>query len=678
MNFLERALLTVSKGVPVIRLRPNSKAAMDSGWPQLATTDVETIKKWNEESPESNCGAVATPEGFWFWETDSADVAQRVFADTGKNLSDIPTFKVRSRPHRGHFYFKQNDASRAMGNVAQSYVQDQDWSARVHGAYVVSSGSLHPDTGLPYAPINDNPIIEAPQWLIDWLMSQKIQKLSAPNGVNGVDAPRNERGLVPHGAIHNYLLTQAGKLRAMGLGQEEIEPALLKIAYDNCQPPLDDEKIIKLAKSICNFPAGQSGSLTLNQVPESAAEPEEEIEFENIEYPVFPKWVMSGTSIYENFVKPYCAVNSRVDYFMWMPTAAMMLNYLGTKIKVPLKGWKPSIYLVLIGEKGRANKSSSIKDGMKFLEFAGVLQMYSKDTKNADGKTVVWEAGSPEGLGTDMQRINCKNAVLFYDELSSLVSKAGIEGSGMNSALLKMYESANFSNSIKAKKDAFSVAPDTYVATVVTATTDKKFTELWSKLAGEDTGLDDRFTFLLQPENLPETTIQEVVPYQLGALETRKLIDRAVNQGEFKFFDQTPFIETLKKYGTRAEIRAEKWALYFAMDMGLTEIDEDCVERGIALARYEAEVKKYLMTFEAKNDESNIQQSLMRLLKKSNGRLTYREVERKLSIGRYGTTLWNRAFFGLINSGYIVQEGRGAKGDPKCVRMIRDMDFNGD
>jgi hypothetical protein len=244
--------------------------------------------------------------------------------------------------------------------------------------------------------------------------------------------------------------------------------------------------------------------------------------------------------------------------------------------------------------------------------------------------------------------------------------------------LLKMYESANFSNSIKSKKDAFSVAPDTYVATVVTATTDKKFTELWSKLAGEDTGLDDRFTFLLQPENLPETTIQEVVPYQLGALETRKLIDRAVNQGEFKFFDQTPFIETLKKYGTRAEIRAEKWALYFAMDMGLTEIDEDCVERGIALARYEAEVKKYLMTFEAKNDESNIQQSLMRLLKKSNGRLTYREVERKLSIGRYGTTLWNRAFFGLINSGYIVQEGRGAKGDPKCVRMIRDMDFNGD
>ncbi len=683
MTFLDIALPLAKMGVPLTPVRPGTKRAFLPDFPTTATTDQAQLEQWDKLYSDHNAACVARAEegGVWFWEVDSADVMPRISKDTGHDvLTEISTFRVRSRPGRGHFYFRHDSLSLSLGNISQTYVVGQDWSVRTNREYVVAPGSIHPDTGQPYQALNwGTEIATAPKWLIDWLLSQKIQKHSAPQGTQGVDPVRNENGKVPHGSIHGYMLTQAGKLRAMGLDADGIEAPLLALVHANCEPPIDDSKVRQMAKSICNFPAGTpvSSSLALTQSPSVPYEPEpEEINFETIEYPVFPKWVMHGTSIYEKFVKPYCAVNSRVDYFMWMPTAAMMMNYLGTKVSVPLKGWKPSFYIVLIGEKGRANKSSSVKDGMKYLEFASVLQMYGKEIKNADGKTVVWEAGSPEGLGTDMQRINCKNAVLFYDELSALVSKARIEGSGMNSALLKMYESNNFSNSIKSKKDAFSVAPDSYVSTLITATTDKKFTELWSQLAGEDTGLDDRFTFLLQPENLPDTKIQEVVGFQEAALETKKLIDKAVNQKVYQFFDQTPFVEALKKYGTRAEIRAEKWALYFAIDMGLSEIDEDCVERGIALARYEAEVKKFLMTFESKNDESAIQQSVVRLLKKNKGKMESRDLERKLSVTRYGTTLWNRAFFGLVNAGYIAADGRGVKGDPRVIRLLRDMRFS--
>src|SRR5271170_876299 len=126
MNFFERAEATARKGVPIIRLRPNSKAAMDSGWPQLATTDLETLKKWNDETPTANCGAVALDNSAWFWETDSPEVAARVKKETGHDINLIQTFKVRSRSGRGHFYFKQNDTSRAMGNLAQTYVVGQD------------------------------------------------------------------------------------------------------------------------------------------------------------------------------------------------------------------------------------------------------------------------------------------------------------------------------------------------------------------------------------------------------------------------------------------------------------------------------------------------------------------------------------------------------------------------
>jgi hypothetical protein len=680
--FFQSAKKLAEKGVPVIRLRPNSKIAFDREWPNLATTDLEILKKWAEETPNANCGAVASNGGIWMLEVDSPDVVARIQKETGHDITAIQTYKIRSRPGRGHFYFKSTPASDAMGNIAQTYVLGQDFSCRVKNSYCVGSGSLHPDTGLPYIALNDAPIIEAPQWLIDWLLSQKIQKHSAPQGAQGRDLIRNENGRISHGGIHNWMLTQAGKLRAMGLDANSIETPLLALVHANCEPPIDENKVRQMAKSICNFPVGapvsSSLALTQSQVVGPPQEPEEELSFEEIEYPLFPKWVMHGTSLYEGFAKPYCAQNSRIDYFMWAPAAAMMMNYLGNKVSVPLKGWKPSLYLVLIGKPGKANKSSSIKDGFKFFEFAAALSNYSREIKNAEGKSVVFEAGSPEGLGTDMQRINCKNAILFYDELSALVSKASIEGSGLNSALLKMYESGNFGNSIKSKKDAFSIMPDSYVASLITATTDKKFSELWSQLAGEDTGLNERFTFLLQPETLPEAKIHTAVSYHEAALATRKLLDKAVAKGSYEFYDQTPFVEALKKFKNREVIRAEKWSLYFAIDLGLDEIDEDCVERGIALTKYEAEVKKYLMTFDAKNDESKIQQSIIRYLKKRHGVAKLRDLERALSSNTYGTTLWDRAFLGLYKSGYILVEGQGSKGDPKRVRMLRDMSFGED
>jgi len=671
-------------GIPITPVRPGTKRAFLEDFPTTATTDLDQIYVWDQQFPNHNAACVARLEdgGVWFFETDSPEVSTRIFKDTGHDVStELRTFKVRSRPGRGHFYFRHTPASRALGNISQSYVIGQDWSARTDNQYVVAPGSMHPDTGLPYEALNwGTPLTEAPQWLIDWLLSQKIQKLSAPQGV---DTPRNSAGRIPHGAIHGWMLSQAGKLRQNGLNQASIEVALRQLVEDNCEPPIDWDKVDQMAKSICNYKPGENKSIILNQEPTSAAppaqvEPEEEIDYSDSEYPVFPKAAMYGTSIYEGFVKPYCEKNSRIDYFMWMPTAILMLNYLGTKVKVPYKSWKPSFYLVLIGEKGRAHKSSSMKDGMKYLEMAGVLGMYSKEVKNADGKTLVWKAGSPEGLGTDMQRTNCKNAVLFYDELSELVAKARIEGSGMMGALLYLYESAQFSNSVKVKKDAFGVQQDTYIASLITATTDQRFLELWSQFAKKDTGMNERFTFAIQPEELPDEELEAVVSYVEGAVKTKELITKAVNKVEYKFFDQTPFKETLKLYGTRAEIRAEKWALYFAIDLGLDEIDEDCVERGIMMARYEHQVREYLKTYESENVQATIQQGVVRLLKKYRGSLQKRSLEQYLHVSRHGTDIWGRAYSGLIKDGYIGETGTGRSGDPITTVLLRDMKFKDD
>src|SRR6266704_947715 len=386
------------------------------------------------------------------------------------------------------------------------------------GGYVLAPASVHPD-GPVYTVAVKAPVVSLPIGLVETLRrtSKDIYE----------EGPRDAQGLISHGSIHPYMLHQAGKLRNMGLDLETLEPALLKLVHENCAPPVDENKVRAMGRSVCGaWPAGQNTDIVLTQSPNNLQVPSNEVEelpvFEDVPYPKFPEYVMHGTSLYEHFVKPVCDANSRVSYFMWIPAMQMLLNYIGPKIKIKTgfgpRPFRGSIYTVLIGQKGKTNKSSSVGDAMSYFNYCGCLAHANRDVKNADGKTLTWTAGSPEGLGIDMQKTNCKNAILFYDELSQLVSKAGIETSALTSALLTMYEAGKFSNSVKSTKEAFSLDPDTYCASLIACTTDKKFAELWSKFAGADTGLDDRFFFLLQPEPLPKPKLRQYINTVMGSI----------------------------------------------------------------------------------------------------------------------------------------------------------------
>jgi hypothetical protein len=80
---------------------------------------------------------------------------------------------------------------------------------------------------------------------------------------------RQERPLIPHGQIHLWLVKRAGALREYGLTPEEIEPILLRMAYAECELPLDDSKIRQVARSMANYEQGQGKSLLLTQGLES-------------------------------------------------------------------------------------------------------------------------------------------------------------------------------------------------------------------------------------------------------------------------------------------------------------------------------------------------------------------------------------------------------------------------
>lgn len=666
---LSVAQICLEKGWYVFPLGERSKIPDSELAPhgfQSSSNDPVQIHAWWTKRPNANIGIDLGRSGLTVLDFDKGEPPAEL------NLPET----LRVKTSRGtHVYLRGVSEQKKMFFNAQHVGE-----IKSAGGYVLGPMSVHPD-GPIYEIAHKAPVVDIPIGL--------IEKLCAIPEDARDDTPRDAAGRVPHGSIHPWALRQAGKLRNLGLDLDTLEPALLKLVHEQCASPIDESKIRTLARSVCSsWPAGQNTDLVLTQFPQtsqiaSVVEPIELPEFEDVRYPKFPDYVMHGTSIYEGFVKPVCDLNSRIPYFMWLSAEILLLNYIGPKIKIKTglgpRPFRGSIYSVLIGRKGKTNKSSSVDDAMNYFNYAGCLTHASRDVKNADGKILTWTAGSPEGLGIEMQKTGCKNAVLCYDELSQLVSKAGIDTSSLTSSLLTMYEAKKFANSVKSGKESYSLDPESYCTSLIACTTDKKFAELWSKLAGTDTGLDDRFFFILQPEPLPEPRLQTYVNTLMGSIETKKRIDKAVIRGEIEFEDENSVhMRKLVEIENRYANRAEKWAVAIAIDLGLDAVDSDCQERAADIVKYEIAVKKYLKSYEATTREGQIQQDIRRFLEMSKGRMQKRDLLRKINYDRFGTSLWSQSYFGLIKNGIIREEGAGTRGEPVFVQLLVKRDAGDD
>lgn len=674
--FKEIAEPLVSRGVPVIPLRPKTKIAFLADWPEAATTDLKQVEEWDTEYVDANGACVAKSDGVWFLEIDKDGYAKQIEAETGQLLPQ--TFMVRSSPGRGHFYFKQTPASIAMGNVK---VKDNDgkelFSARVNNAYVVAPGSYHPTSGKRYETLRDIPIIPAPDWLVEWCISKRGNDPILVRPKTGhVELDSEEP--IAEGGRNNALTSILGKARqVLSMDKGQLLAYGLSVNEKRCHPPLSEAEVRTIANSIGGYAVKDSGTVLIGGVPVgqviATSQPvPERVIIKPVPYPTFPRWVMKGTSINAGLVEPICSVNNSYPEFIFMPAMVLLLNYIALKVTVKDKNIIPSFYMISIGQKGRAFKSSGAQSAIDYLDTAGLVKTASGAIKNADGRTLIWTPGSTEGLGLEMSRTNCKNAVMFYDEFKTLVDKASIEKSSMAGHISAMYESKIFSNTIKSRKEAFVHESGKYCASLIACTTDKAFPEQWAKLpTTEDLGLDDRFFFLYQPETFLPVKPFKYVNTVNGSVETKKLVDKAVQQQIYTIPDETHLENEIEKIGSRGAGLVEKIALYFAIDMDKTEIDESCMERALAIVKYGMSVKKYLKTFESRTQEGALQQKIIHFLRQHGGATDERDLNRAVHPERYGTYMWGRCYGGLVQSGWISETGEGTKGNPKQIILMR-------
>jgi hypothetical protein len=264
--FERRALFLAERGIPCTPLKIDTKQAFLPGWEESATCDLNQIAAWNKLYPNNNVGAVAKaqPGGFWFLELDSADAAVRINREAGEQIPR--TLTIRSSPGKGHIYFRHSALSLSkMVNLAQGFVKHNDWSARCDRQYVVAPFSVHPKTKLLYEVKDNAEIVEGPEWLINWLLSQKLDKKTVVDNVAA--------GPIIEGGRNNTLASIGGKLRHSGFDHDFILAALLDVNEKRCIPPLGEAEVITVADSVSRYDVGHEIPFTINGRPPELSGP---------------------------------------------------------------------------------------------------------------------------------------------------------------------------------------------------------------------------------------------------------------------------------------------------------------------------------------------------------------------------------------------------------------------
>jgi hypothetical protein len=681
---IQRAKILIDLGIPVCLVKVGEKGAFEPNWPSVPITSLADPRLFDPAYVNCNVGAIAYAklDGIWLFEIDSQDVRARILADTGHDVMAIKTFMVRSREGRGHLYFKQTAASIAMGNLAQSYVKHGDFSVRVHNEYVVGPGSFRAkensfyETMQPvYAPI------EAPQWLIDWLVAQKIAKKDS-TGKNAT--PRNENNRVPHGSIHPFLVSEAGKLRHAGLDPDVLEVALINIAHNQCEAPIDEDKVKQIARSIGQKePGDPSIPLKLSSKPDPAVVPTIDTG-EGCSRPEFPIWAVDQTSVWKGLVEPAMATSSKHGEFIFMPAMQMIMNYLSGKVGIKMHTTRMNMFVGLISPYGQFFKSSSCKLAHDYCRWMNIGAVLSKTTTSAVAKrsTLVAQAGSPEGFGLTIQRLEGSKAILYNDELGKFVSKAGIESSSFADDLLTWYGAADFGNNVTTARNNFNFEGGTYTFGWLWCTTDRGFNRHWPKLAGIASGLVDRMFFVVSPEKPKATIMYKDPDFVAGAEGTKRLINAAIAKKDYEFEDPDNFARGVAGLDPRSMELVMNISLFLAIDMGKDMIDDDVMERALALVEYRNQAAAFLAPIEADNLQGRLQKEIIRELKQNRGKMSYRDLCRNLDFNRYGVDVWNRAYKTMLpygnDEGIIFEFPEQRTAGKRATRMVGLIQYEED
>jgi len=110
------------------------------------------------------------------------------------------------------------------------------------------------------------------------------------------------------------------------------------------------------------------------------------------------------------------------------------------------------------------------------------------------------------------------------------------------------------------------------------------------------------------------------------------------------------------------------------VDLGLDEIDEDCIERALALVKYRQEAFKFLKPIEARNDEGRLLQEIVREIQQNGGKMNKRAFDKAMHPEEYGDRMWSTVYGNAIRFDRIREfTEKGKRGQTrKMIGLVKD------
>jgi hypothetical protein len=282
----ERALRLVGRGYRVFPLVPNDKRPITTNGFKDATDDRDQVAKWWSDTPGANIG-IRTGDGLVVVDVDRLpkDGVKKVLPNPwieplAERLETLAADSVVESPTGGfHLYFAADRALEELGEIRNSTAEMADGvDVRAEGGYIVAPGSVI--DGRHYRELDGRTLVDRrdlpdlpPALIADFRRMKSSKSRGKVREKKPGGEPRQSLGMIEEGKRHAALVSEAGRLRGLGLGEEGILAELRRFNAARCNPPQDDADLVRLARDYAEKDAREEWALVTRKASEIEVKP---------------------------------------------------------------------------------------------------------------------------------------------------------------------------------------------------------------------------------------------------------------------------------------------------------------------------------------------------------------------------------------------------------------------
>lgn len=231
-------------------MKGGGKTPLLKDWTNQATTDPQTISEWWRLYPDANVGvATGQASGIVVIDIDVDKGGDDSLYDLEQQYGKLP-YTTESLTGGGgrHLFFKYPAGVTVRNSVGKL---GPGIDVRSDGGQVVLPPSIHKSGNAYEWEASSHPVDLEPRPLPQWLVDLVSEPAQPPPPQQ--TTPNQVPDQVVKGERNNLLASLAGGLRAKGIDAAEILVLLQTVNQNRCVPPLQDDELDKIAKSIGRY-----------------------------------------------------------------------------------------------------------------------------------------------------------------------------------------------------------------------------------------------------------------------------------------------------------------------------------------------------------------------------------------------------------------------------------------